>query len=332
MGGFEPPAFGTGIQRSIHLSYKRVRPEYSSECHGGSPQGSTGQSKFVQNIIRVRSGGRFGLTISLPQNGMTDTALIKQFKVNPSHGYSSLLDQYTPVLLRMIRRFLSDPDEVMETYTSICERLQHNDYQALRRFRINSELTPWLSVVVANACRDRFRKNRMVSVPNSVISKLNPMEKLVFRYYYQEHTPQSEIPDLISGGHDMPCTLEDVIRAIGRIDELLSVNKRWHLLAALRANRPMLSLDDLTEMGLAPATSLPAPDQTEMGETDRVTQLNDAIKDLDPEDQLLVLLRFEHGMRAQQIAKVMQFENHKYVYTRLRTIINKLRRELYELA
>lgn len=24
LGGFEPPAFGTGIQRSIHLSYKRI--------------------------------------------------------------------------------------------------------------------------------------------------------------------------------------------------------------------------------------------------------------------------------------------------------------------
>lgn len=270
--------------------------------------------------------------ISLPQRGMTDTALIKQFKANPGVGYSSLLDQYTPIILRMIRRFLSDPDEVMETYTAICERLRHNDFQALRRFRINSELTPWLSVVVANACRDRFRKNRIVSVPNSVISKLNKKEQLIFRYYYQEYVPQSEIPDLISGGNDMSCTLQEVIVTIGRIDEMLSVNKRWHLLAALRANRPTLSLDDLTEMGLAPATSIPAPDQVSGGEKDRAFLLNNAIEDLDPEDQLLILLRFQHGMRAQQIAKVMQFENHKYVYTRLRTIISRLRRDLEEVV
>ena len=263
---------------------------------------------------------------------MTDTALIKQFTVDPSSGYSSLLDKYTPVILRMIRRFLSDPDEVMETYTSICERLQHNDYQALRRFRINSELTPWLSVVVANACRDRFRKNRMTSVPNSVISKLNSCEKLVFRYYYQDHIPQSEIPELIQGKNGKMCTSEDVAKAIEQIDELLSVNKRWHLLAALRANRPMLSLDDLTEMGIAPAGYMPSPDQVGIPDGDRVGQLNKAIGDPDPEDQLLVLLRFEHGMRAQQIAKVMQFENHKYVYTRLRTIINKLRRDMVEIS
>lgn len=263
---------------------------------------------------------------------MTDTALIKQFMVDPSSGYASLLDKYTPVILRMIRRFLSDPDEVMETYTAICERLQHNDYQALRRFRVNSELTPWLSVVVANACRDRFRKNRMTSVPNSVISKLSACEKLVFKYYYQDHVPQSEIQELIFGKNGKSCSSEDVASAIEHIDELLSVNKRWHLLAALRANRPMLSLDDLTEMGISPAGYLPAPDQMGIAENDRVGQLNKAIGDLDPEDQLLVLLRFEHGMRAQQIAKVMQFENHKYVYTRLRTIINKLRRDILEVS
>ena len=267
---------------------------------------------------------------TLPPNGMTDTALIKQFKADPVSGYSSLLDEYTPIMLRMIRRFLSDPDDVMETYTSICERLQHNNYQALRRFRINSELTPWLSVVVANACRDRFRKNKMTSVPNSVISKLTECEKLVFRYYYQEHVAQSDIPDLIAGSHGKECTRETVKQSIEKIDNLLSVNKRWHLLAALRANRPMLSLDDLTEMGMSPAGSMPPPDQMGPAEGDRVGVLNKAIQDLDPEDQLLVLLRFEHGMRAQQIAKVMHFDNHKYVYTRLRTIINRLRRDMVE--
>jgi len=172
----------------------------------------------------------------------------------------------------------------------------------------------------------------MTSVPNSVISKLSACEKLVFKYYYQNHIPQSEIPEMISGRNGETCTGEDVANAIEHIDELLSVNKRWHLLAALRANRPMLSLDDLTEMGIAPAGYHPAPDQMGIAESDRVGLLNKAIGDLDPEDQLLVLLRFEHGMRAQQIAKVMQFENHKYVYTRLRTIINKLRRDMVEIS
>ena len=264
---------------------------------------------------------------------MTDTALIKQFKADPEAGYSALLDRYTPVILRMIRRFLSDPDEVMETYTSICERLQQNSFQALRRFRINSELTPWLSVVVANACRDRFRKNRASSVPNSVISQLNKLEQFVFRYYYQERVNQHEISELIQGKHDMACSSLDVARGLEKINNLLSVNKRWHLIAALRANRPTLSIDDSDTEGAFPIIDTLEGDMSVQDDGDeQVSQLNDAIRELDAEDQLLVLLRFEHGMRAIQIAKIMQFENHKYVYTRLRTIISRLRRQVGEEA
>lgn len=259
---------------------------------------------------------------------MTDTALIKQFKADPETGYSELLDRYTPILLRMIRRFLHDPDEVMETYTAICERLQHENYKALRQFRINSELTPWLSVVVANACRDRFRKNKMTSTPNSVLSKLTEQERRIFKYYYQDHVPQSEIPELLEGKDGMRCSSVDVSKALARIDSMLSTNKRWHLLAALRANRPTLSLEDLEAVGIAPHSREDRPDVVDDDDNDRVTMLNSAIETLDPDDQLLVLLRFEHGMRAEQIAKIMQFENHKYVYTRLRTIINRLRRSM----
>jgi DNA-directed RNA polymerase specialized sigma24 family protein len=260
---------------------------------------------------------------------MTDTALIKQFKKDPESGYASLLDHYTPVILRMIRRFLTDPDEVMETYTSICERLRNNNYQALRRFRVNSELTPWLSVVVANACRDRFRKNRVTSVPKSVISKLDDREQMIFKFYYQEHMRHQEIADTINGQHGLPCTLLDVGRAIQKIDDMLSVNKRWHLLAALRANRPVLSLEDLALAGMTPPDrSRRRADEDPEESSEKVNELNSAIGELDAEDQLLILLRFEHGMRANQIAKVMQFENPKYVYTRLRTIINRLRRDM----
>jgi DNA-directed RNA polymerase specialized sigma24 family protein len=264
---------------------------------------------------------------------MSDSALIKRFKVDPEGGYLELLDRYTPVILRMIRRFLHDPDEVMETYTAICERLRSDNFKALRRFRINSELTPWLSVVVANACRDRFRKQRVVSAPQSVISKLNERQKLVFRYYYQEHVPHETIAELIAGKHALPCTSSDVVRDVQHINDLLSVNKRWHLLAALRANKPMVSYEDLVEAGIHPVDRSQLFDHHGDGvDEENLANLQSAVEALDPEDQLLILLRYEHGMRANQIAQVMQFDNQKYVYTRLRTIVNRLRRHIEDSA
>ncbi|WP_457651313.1 sigma factor [Rhodocaloribacter sp.] len=257
-----------------------------------------------------------------------DAAIIERFKQDPEGAYAELLEHYSPILLRMIRRFMKDPDDVMEVYTSIAERLRANNFQALRRFRINSELTPWLSVVVANACRDRFRKQRMVSAPQSVISQLDEKEKLVFKYYYQDNLPYEDIAELISGKHDIPCTRLDVKHAIEKINDLLTVNKRWHLLTALNMNRTFLSIEDLREAGFQPSSDSYGSLEAGLGEREQINQLNAAIAKLDDEDQLLVLLRYEHGMRAQQIARVMRYENHKYVYTRLRTIVNRLRREM----
>lgn len=271
------------------------------------------------------------LEISAADHPASDGALIRKFRDDPETGYKELLDRYTPAILRMTRRFMRDPDEVMEVYTAICERLRAHDFRALRGFRVDKEILPWLSVVVANASRDRLRKNRATSVPKSVLSKLDPFEELVFKYYYWKRIPHEDIAEIIKHNDGHACTPLDVMRAIGKINDLLSINKRWHLLVALNANRPAVSIEELREAGVYPAYTEPADDIDEsVRNRDRIDRLNRALEELDSEDQLLVLLRFEHGMKAPQIADVMQFDNHKYVYTRLRTVVSRLRRLLDE--
>ena len=260
---------------------------------------------------------------------MNDAELIAHFKRNPEEAYGELLRRYSAVILRMIRRFMHDQDEVMEVYTSVCERLRAKDFRALRRFQVTNELTPWLSVVVANACRDRFRKLKAVSVPKSVIGKLDEREQLVFRYYYQKRLEHQEIAETIKGKHDIDCTTYDVIEAVGKINEMLSVNKRWHLLMALNQNSSTASLEDLREIGIeATSTDTVVKSDEEELRIETIEKLNDALEVLDPEDQLLVLLRFEHGLKASEIADAMSIDDHKYVYTRLRTVTNRLRRSL----
>ena len=261
---------------------------------------------------------------------MNDPSLVDQFSRDPAAAYSQLLERFTPIILRMIHRFMRDPDEVMEVYTSIAERLRANDYHALRRFKTNSELTPWLSVVVANACRDRFRKTRTTSMPQSVLDQLDEREQLVFRYYYQYHMPHEDIAETIKSKHRLACSALEVVSAIGKINELLSIKKRWMLLSALHTRKPPLSIDELNdEHGFQP----PGDDNPEnieeaLRNKEVLDRLNDALSTLGAEDRLMVLLRFEQGMTASEIADVMNIENHKYVYTRLRTIMGRLRRTM----
>lgn len=264
-------------------------------------------------------------------NPPNDRALIRLFREDPEAGYGALLDRYTPALLRMIRKFLRDPDEVMEVYTSICERFRAHDYRALRNFRVNHDILPWLSVVAANACRDRLRKRRAMSVPKSVMDKLDDFEELVFKYYYWKRVPHEDIAEIINTNDATPCTPLDVMRAIGKINELLTVNKRWHLLVALNANRPSLSIEELRDVGVYPAVTEPSHNVDEaLRNRERIDDLNEALEELESEDRLLILLRYEHGLTAPQIAGIMQYDNHKYVYTRLRTLVSRLRRSLAE--
>ncbi len=264
-----------------------------------------------------------------PSSPHDDAALVRRFQHDPDGAYTELLARYSTMLLRMIRRFMRDVDEVMEVYTSVCEKLRANDYGALRRFRADSELPPWLSVVVANACRDRFRRHKAVSVPQSVLGRLDRLEQLVFRYYYQERFRHEDIAEVIIGKHGVECTPSDVVASIQRIDELLSVKKRWLLLAALNSNRPTLSIDEMAEDGFE-TMDLEDADAFEPGlpDGDALETLNSALETLAEEDRLLVLLRFEQDMTAVQIADAMRYDSHKYVYTRLRTIFNRLRRTL----
>ncbi|MEX1054881.1 MAG: hypothetical protein WED81_02560, partial [Rhodothermales bacterium] len=91
------------------------------------------------------------------------------------------------------------------------------------------------------------------------------------------------------------------------------------------------SLEELQEAGIYPAVAEQPDDVDEaLRNTERIDQLNKAISEMKREDQLLVFLRFEHGMSANEIAGVMHYDSHKYVYTRLRTVIARLRRQISE--
>lgn len=256
---------------------------------------------------------------------MTDEELIRLFTEDPDRAYALLLEKHSSVLIRMIHKFVRDHDEVMEVYTNIGERLRARDFQALRRFRVGSDLLPWFSVIVANACRDRYRKRRALSMPQSVIDKLEPAEKLVFKYYFQERYSYDEIVEHIASKHREQVTLGDVRRAVEKIYALLSVSKRWHLIAAIRANLPVSSMDAMLEAGIS-SKSFAQPDDPSEFDEQEVAHLKRALRDLDPELKLVVKLRFEQELKAPEIARIMQYDKPKVVYSKLRTAIQHLRR------
>ncbi|HEX2219364.1 MAG TPA: sigma-70 family RNA polymerase sigma factor [Gemmatimonadales bacterium] len=83
--------------------------------------------------------------------------------------------------------------------------------------------------------------------------------------------------------------------------------------------------DDVDRIG----DVLPADPGDELGEAERREALRRAFRDLAPEDQLLLKLRFEKDLTAGEIAVLLRMPTPFHVYRRLRSLCHTLRARLH---
>jgi RNA polymerase sigma factor (sigma-70 family) len=83
--------------------------------------------------------------------------------------------------------------------------------------------------------------------------------------------------------------------------------------------------DDVDRIGDA----LPSDPGDELGESERREALRRAFRDLAPEDQLLLKLRFEKDLTAGEIAVLLRMPTPFHVYRRLRSLCHTLRARLH---
>ncbi len=261
-----------------------------------------------------------------------ERSLTRRFLTDPARAYHDLLVLYAEMIKRMIRRFFRDWDDVMDVFTSVCERLQANDYAALRRFKQGSPLEPWLSVITSNASRDKARRNRVGGAPPSLLEKLEPFERLVYRAHYLQRAEHDVIAETASARLGTTYSTADVRDAIVRIDTLLGVEKRWSILHLIALRARSVSVDELIDLGLDPVADEEADFEEVTSERAQRKQLTAAFDEMEDEDKLLIQLRFEQNLTAVQIADVMGYDNYKQVYTRLRTVIDRMRRVIEKNA
>lgn len=251
--------------------------------------------------------------------------LTEAFQTDPEQAYARLLDGYSAILLRMIRRFFQDQDDVMDLYTVVCERLRAQDYRALRRFRSGSALLPWLSVIVANACRDRIRQQRIAALPRHVVQRLDMRTRLVYRHHVVGRMPPEDAAEAITRS-GVACTALDVVESVQQLHALLRKGARHRLLRQLDPRRAV-SLDVLLERGLDTHDSAADIDAA-LDDADSLARLDAVLASFSEEDRLLLLLRFEQGLSASEIAGLVGMDSQTRVYTRLRTLLSRLRRLL----
>jgi RNA polymerase sigma factor (sigma-70 family) len=78
------------------------------------------------------------------------------------------------------------------------------------------------------------------------------------------------------------------------------------------------------DLATLPDESLEPPDQA-LDRSDRSRTLQAALESLEPEDRLLLYLRYEQDLSASRIATAMKFRTVFHVYRRLKTVVARLR-------
>lgn len=187
-------------------------------------------------------------------------------------------------------------------------KLVENDYATLAKFRGESSLGTYLTVVIAMLARD-YRVQRWGRWRPSAAAKRRgriavQLETLVYR-----------------DGHRLDQAAE-MLRTRG--ETALSNRELATVLAQLPVRGPMRPV----EVGAEPLAGLPAP-ETADGEDQRQVDetLFAALDHLPPEDRVVLKMRYWEGMSVADIARALAMEQ-KPLYRRIERALAELRRHV----
>ena len=246
-----------------------------------------------------------------------DLQLIERLLSTPEtaeRAWREFLTRYSNLFLKIIWQFEKDRDEVMEKYLFVCERLVRNNFELLKRFPLErglkpSDFTSWLVAVVRNLCVDAHRSSTGRRRYPKALLRMDPLDRKIFSLHYWQGYSREEIShhlNLRKNGNTG--RLEKSFRRIQRIMEGRDVRRK-------QAD-PILNADRFDETEFVPG------DEPDFMETELVSRW---MRDLPPENRLVVRMRFWEDMNALEIARVLGIVPRHRVYTILKNSLDGLR-------
>jgi RNA polymerase sigma factor (sigma-70 family) len=219
----------------------------------------------------------------------------------------------------------------MDAYLYVLEQLASDNMRRIRRYGQGSVENPcqfstWLKLVVRNLYFDWFRhRHGRKSVPKE-IQKLGEGEQRTFKLVYWDGYSPREAFEVLRTSYKK-ISYESFLKGLSEIDtRLTGINRAKIHRDFLRAIGPM-SLDLDMEAGppieaQAEVESTLPDEQVEVGEERQAFW--ELLRELPPEDRLLIRLRFYEGMTAKQIAAAIKGRDPMEIYRRIERICNNL--------
>ena len=230
--------------------------------------------------------------------------------------------------MNSVNQFEYDTDRVGECFIYVCEKLNDNGFQRLLKFnpRGGAKFSTWLATVVFNLCVDWHRREfgRVTRLP--AITALPSFDQLVYRITVEQGFSKETCYQMLRA--DLPeLTREMVHNSAGRVMAVLTPRQRWQLCVRNRGRRRQESLSagsNSAEQIVDPGAS---PEAAEHNRQELKT-LQQAISRLQPDQRLIIHLRFQEGLSLKKIAQLRQLGDSSRAWRHVQAAVKALSEEL----
>jgi RNA polymerase sigma factor (sigma-70 family) len=225
------------------------------------------------------------------------------------------LDVIDRILSALARRHALDPDDSADLCAWAKARIIESDYAALAKFRGDSTLATYLTVVLSMLSREYLARERGRWRPSAAAKRHgNVGIKL------EALTVRNGLPLSVAG---------QMMRSAG--ETTLSDAELARIAAQFPSRATRQALRDATVVDSLPANDA-ADDLVQRAERQKreayvKNALEEALKTLPPEDALIVRLHFVEGLSLADVSRSLCLPQ-KPLYRRLERLLNTLKREL----
>jgi len=249
------------------------------------------------------------------EQNSADRDLLERIAAGGPVAWSAFLDTCADTIFRVVRLFADTYDDRMDLFLFVCGKLKEGEMRRLRAFRYRPEtpcrFSTWLSVVVRNLALDFHREKEGRFRPFRAVERMDDVDRLVFEYHLRDGRPLSEVRDRLERSHGIRIEDGPLKDRAGRVQESLSANQRWRLLARLIEKRRHLTVDPVAGGALSGDEILPLADARGDAETavrrheaDRA--LAEAMREIPARERLALTLRFRDGLTSREAARTMR--------------------------
>ena len=256
--------------------------------------------------------------------------LLRQLRTREAEAaWAYFIDEYAPLIFRVIKYFETDSDDAADCFQFVCEQLVKDQFRRLCQFKPDgpASFATWLRAVVRNLCLDWRRKQHGRPRLFRSIERLSLLDQEVFRCVHERGGSEQEA--LQSLAPRFPeLTIAHVAEAIERINRTLTASQS----ATLRARMPAASQSSDTET-FDNALSDPAANPETMAiEKEKLELLRRAVNRLAKDHQLLLRLRFEEALTLEEIARLLQLGNAQRADREIKSAVSALRIEMNSIG